>query len=217
MAKLMPGRVRNEGIELFEKDLITIHQVSETQLDTTVDQHHLIYALNDSEITCDCDYFAQKGYCPHLAAVEYYLKNAGCEVMRLQSDNLNGETPVYPNVCKTANDWGADIFVSLHCNAFDGYARGVETLVFKFGSEAERLAACVHKQLVDTEQSVDPYILDRGLKERPNLSVLRNTDMPAILIEMGFIDNDHDVVLLEDKQDTLAKAIARGVTDYANS
>lgn len=41
--------------------------------------------------------------------------------------------------------------------------------------------------------------------------------MPAILIEMGFIDNDHDVVLLEDKQDTLAKAIARGVTDYANS
>lgn len=74
MAKLMPGRVRNEGIELFEKDLITIHQVSETQLDTTVDQHHLIYALNDSEITCDCDYFAQKGYCPHLAAVEYYLK-----------------------------------------------------------------------------------------------------------------------------------------------
>ena len=79
------------------------------------------------------------------------------------------------------------------------------------------MAACVHKQLVDTEQSVDPYILDRGLKERPNLSVLRNTDMPAILIEMGFIDNDHDVVLLEDKQDTLAKAIARGVTDYANS
>ena len=75
MAKLMPGRVRNEGIELFEKDLITIHQVSETQLDTTVDQHHLIYALNDSEITCDCNYFVQKGYCPHLAAVEYYLKN----------------------------------------------------------------------------------------------------------------------------------------------
>lgn len=45
MAKLMPGRVRNEGIKLFEKGVITIHQVSETQLDTTVDQHHLIYAL----------------------------------------------------------------------------------------------------------------------------------------------------------------------------
>ena len=97
----------------------------------------------------------------------------------------------------------------MHCNAFDGYARGIETLVFNFVSEAERLAA-------DTEQSIDPYIPDRGLKERPNLSVLRNTDMPAILIEMGFIDNDHDVILLEHKQDAIAKAIARGVTDYAN-
>ena len=54
------------------------------------------------------------------------------------------------------------------------------------------------------------------MKERPNLSVLRNTDMPAILIEIGFIDNDHDVILLENKQDAIAKAIARGVTDYAN-
>ncbi len=67
----MPGRVRNEGIELFEKDLIAIHQISETPSWITVDQHHLIYALNDSEIACDCDYFAP---CPHLAAVEYYQK-----------------------------------------------------------------------------------------------------------------------------------------------
>lgn len=72
----MPGRVRNEGIKLFEKGLIAISQVSETQLDTTVGQHHLIYALDDPEIMCDCDFFAQKGYCSHLAAVEYYLKNA---------------------------------------------------------------------------------------------------------------------------------------------
>ena len=40
--------------------------------------------------------------------------------------------------------------------------------------------------------------------------------MPAILVEMGFIDNDYDVVLLEYKQDAIAKAIARGVTDYAS-
>ena len=38
--------------------------------------------------------------------------------------------------------------------------------------------------------------------------------MPAILIEMGFIDNDFDVVLLENNQDDIARAIARGVTDY---
>ena len=86
-------------------------------------------------------------------------------------------------------------------------------MVFNFGGQAERLAACVHKQLVDTEQRIDPQIPDRGLKQRQTLSVLRNTDMPAILVEMGFIDNDHDVILLEHKHDAIAKAVARGVTD----
>ena len=168
-------------------------------------------AVNPASGLRECDVALAVG-----KLVEYYLKNAGCEVLRLQSDNLNGESPTYPNVCQTANDWGADFFVSLHCNAFNGYARGVETLVFNFGGQAERLAACVHKQLVDTEQSIDPQIPDRGLKQRQNLSVLRNTDMPAILVEMGFIDNDYDVILLENKQDAIAKAIARGVTDYAS-
>lgn len=50
--------------------------------------------------------------------VERYLKNAGCETMLLQSHNLNGEEPAYPNVCYTANRWPADIFISLHCNSF---------------------------------------------------------------------------------------------------
>jgi N-acetylmuramoyl-L-alanine amidase len=116
-------------------------------------------AMNPNSGLKECDVALAVG-----KLVEYYLKNAGCEVMRLQSDNLNGESPAYPNVCKTANDWGADVFVSLHCNAFDGYARGIETLVFNFGGEAARLATCVHKQLVDTEQSIDPYIPDRGLR-----------------------------------------------------
>ena len=35
-----------------------------------------------------------------------------------------------------------------------------------------------------------------------------------VLVEMGFIDNDFDVVLLENNQDDIARAIARGVTDY---
>ena len=52
------------------------------------------------------------------------------------------------------------------------------------------------------------------MKQRNDLAVLKYTDMPAVLVEMGFIDNDFDVVLLENNQDDLARAIARGVTDY---
>ena len=57
---------------------------------------------------------------------------------------------------------------------------------------------------------------DRGIKSRPGLLVLRQTDMPAVLVETAFIDNDEDAALLTGKTDEFARAIARGVTDYEN-
>ena len=49
----------------------------------------------------------------------------------------------------------------------------------------------------------------------PGLIVLKHTDMPACLVETAFIDNDDDTALLTNKQDDFARAIARGITDYA--
>ena len=146
--------------------------------------------------------------------VEYYLQSAGCSTMLLQSNNLCGEEPKDFNICASANAWQADLFVSLHCNSFNTYARGIETLVFDLSSKAARLAGCIQRQLVSTAQNIDSTVIDRGWKQRNDLAVLKYTDMPAVLVEMGFIDNDFDVVLLENNQDDLARAIARGVTDY---
>ena len=56
--------------------------------------------------------------------------------------------------------------------------------------------------------------VDRGVKERPGLAVLRETDMPAVLVETAFITNKDDVQLLMNQKDEFARAIARGVTDY---
>ena len=137
------------------------------------------------------------------------LEQAGCEVAVVQSDNLNGESPWLPCVVQSANAWPADIFVSLHCNAANGQARGTETLAFALGGESEALAQCIQQQMVDTLGTVD-----RGVKERPDLCVLRRTDMPAALIEMAFIDNDEDMKLLTEQTDEIARAIARGVMDY---
>ena len=47
--------------------------------------------------------------------------------------------------------------------------------------------------------------------------MLKYTDMPAVLVEMAFIDNDEDAALLTGKTDEFARAIARGVTDYEQS
>lgn len=51
----------------------------------------------------------------------------------------------------------------------------------------------------------------------PELLVLRYTDMPAVLVETAFIDNDDDMALLVNNEDDIARAIARGVTDYVQS
>lgn len=139
-----------------------------------------------------------------------FLRKAGCEVELLQSDNLAGENPNYPNVCASANNWPADVFVSLHCNAAASeQANGTECFAFSHWSKSDRLAACIQSQIVHSLGTSD-----RGVKARPGLIVLNSTHMPAVLVEMGFISNDADCRMLINQQDELARAIARGITDY---
>ena len=74
---------------------------------------------------------------------------------------------------------------------------------------AAALASCIQRQVVGSLGTVD-----RGVKARPNLVVLNSTHMPAVLVEMGFISNADDCRMLINQQDELARAIARGITDY---
>ena len=148
--------------------------------------------------------------------VKGYLEAAGLKVRILQSDNLMGEG-VGPCVTGEANDWPADVFVSLHCNAASGRARGVEALCYQAGGAAEALAKCLERQVFQTLSAIDAGFPSRGIKLRPDLAVLRETQMPAVLVEMGFIDNQEDAWLLTKYADDIARAIARGVTDYAGA
>lgn len=161
-------------------------------------------AVNPTSGLRECDVAADIG-----GLVKGYLEQAGCEVQMLQSDNLLGETPSLPCVVDEANGWPADIFVSLHCNAANGCARGTETLVYNEAGDAAELAACIQSQIVESLGTID-----RGVKERPMLIVLNSTDMPAVLVEMAFVDNDEDAQILTERADEIARAIARGITDF---
>ncbi len=142
--------------------------------------------------------------------VKQIMEGIGYPCILLQSDNLNGETPSKPNVCYTANNSGADIFISIHCNsAASASAKGTETLIYSAGGEAELLAKCIQSQIVNSLGTVD-----RGVKERPDLCVLRNTSMLAVLVETAFISNEEDAYKLQLRQYAFASAIARGITDF---
>jgi peptidoglycan hydrolase-like protein with peptidoglycan-binding domain len=84
-----------------------------------------------------------------------------------------------------ANEWGADYFVSFHVNAFNGLAEGFETFIHNgnVSNETRERQEDIHDYLSDR---ID--VNDRGKKDA-NFSVLRNTSMPAILLEYMFIDN----------------------------
>ncbi|MGT2833243.1 DEAD/DEAH box helicase [Streptococcus halotolerans] len=75
MAKLIPGRIRNQGIALYEAGVISIISQKGTLLQASVDGIAIQYSLNDEEVVCQCAFFREKAYCEHLAAVEHFLKN----------------------------------------------------------------------------------------------------------------------------------------------
>ena len=139
--------------------------------------------------------------------VAKYLIAAGVDATVCQDDSL-------ATIVNTSNSMGADVFVSIHCNsAANPSAEGTETFYFYSSEQGRKLANCIQSQLIDSMDTVD-----RGIKEaRPGtngLYVLTNTDAVAVLVELAFISNQDDVVLLTENQDDFARAIARGITDY---
>ena len=122
-----------------------------------------------------------------------YLNMVGVETELLQSDSLE-------EICNQANASGADIFVSIHCNAADAEeANGTETWACAGSSTGSTLAGCIKSQIVNALGTTD-----RGVK----------IATPAVLVELAFISNHDDEEILANKQDDLARAVARGITDY---
>lgn len=90
MARLIPGRIRNQGIELYDKGLVSILDDKEGLLQAEVGAFHLQYGIEDSDVHCDCQLFAQKNYCQHIAALEYFLKNN--DEGKVLSEQLTSQT-----------------------------------------------------------------------------------------------------------------------------
>ncbi len=107
------------------------------------------------------------------------------------------------------NALGADYFVSIHRNSspYPNQYTGIETLVYNRYGEAARLARNINDQLVQVGYE------DQGVNERTNLVVLNRTEMPSVLVEVGFINTDADNQLFDERFDETANAIAQGILE----
>ena len=112
-----------------------------------------------------------------------------------------------------ANQWGADLFVSVHANA--GGGTGFET--FRYPGTAGKtleLQKALHNEILTTMKAYG-QIADRCLKQA-NLAVVRETRMPAVLTENLFIDRKEDAERLKDSGylKAVGEAHARGIAKY---
>ena len=98
MAKLIPGKVRIEGVALYETGKVDIIKEKNNRLYARVAEEELRYSLEDDLVFCACDFFQKRGYCVHLAALEHFLKNdeRGQEILQSLEEAMRKKRPLKP-------------------------------------------------------------------------------------------------------------------------
>lgn len=139
-------------------------------------------------------------------AIGEILQNNGIDVEYTRTTDVY-ETPF--EKAMEANRAGVDFFVSIHRNSFptDNQVSGVESLVYDLSGIKYEMAQEINSQL----ETIG--FVNLGVNARPNLVVLKRTQMPAVLVEVGFINSDTDNLLFDENFDAIAQAIADGILD----
>lgn len=142
--------------------------------------------------------------------IEEYLPKNYFNIIWTTKEQI--DIPLYKRV-DIANKNKADLYLSIHANAFNNnwnQANGLETYIYKKGGKAEKIANIIHPKLIQVANQKN-----RGIKEA-NFYVLKETDCPALLFELGFYTNKEEIKLLLDDnyRKKYAKAIVNGICDY---
>lgn len=132
-------------------------------------------------------------------------KESGIKVIMTRDDDTFLELKERVSVANTAK---ADLFLSIHANSGPASATGTETYYNR--ADSKTYANTVHKYLVQAAG-----LKDRGVKTA-NFYVIKNTTMPAILLEVGFLTNATDEAALfnETFQNRVAEGVVKGMKEY---
>lgn len=139
-------------------------------------------------------------------AVGDILARNGFDVVYTRTGNNN---QTVQQKAQLANDADADLFVSIHRNdsPYPGQYNGVQTLIFDRTGIKLPMAENINRQLEEVGYR------NINVETRPNLAVLRRTRMPALLVEVGFLNSDVDNQLFDTRFQETAQAIADGIME----
>ena len=133
------------------------------------------------------------------------LKKKGHRVYNSTVDKADSQNSYLKKVVQLANNSGADLFISLHCNASATHqGHGSECWTYKGKRVKEAVNICVELNKLGFR--------DRGIKDGQKFYVVKHTKMPAVLVEMFFLDNETDQdVYKKINAKKIAEAIANAI------
>ena len=139
-------------------------------------------------------------------AVGAILSRNGYDVVYTRTGDINQSVL---QKAQLANEEDADLFISLHRNmaTYPGQYDGVQTLLYDLSGDKLTMAQNINQNLAALG------FRNINVEARPDLTILKRTDMPALLIETGFMDSDKDNQLFDTRFDEIAQAIADGIMD----
>lgn len=135
------------------------------------------------------------------------LKSLDHEAISCTPNSASSVSQSLGRRCNIANRNKVDVFVSIHFNAFNRQANGTE--VFAMSDDGRKIAQPVLDEIVKLG------FFNRGVKNGSHMYVIRNTNMPSILIECCFIDSAKDMQLYDGE--AMANAIVKGLTGKVSS
>ncbi|MEW8994462.1 cell wall-binding repeat-containing protein [Clostridium sp.] len=141
--------------------------------------------------------------------VQRILQAQGIEVVMSRTTDKFLELK---EISSLANSSGADAFASIHINSVENAptANGIETYYYPNRMDSKPLADSVQKQLLSSTGAYDRKV------KTADFHVVRETNMPSILAECGFISNQSEAIKMSTNayQELLASGIANGINNY---